>query len=239
MDTPRVYWAARTYHSWWGPGNHHFILIRTLRPICGFAPVLHRGDGFMTLGAFNVNNVVTFQGNHFGDVQGMKRIVDQAPDWESWDIMKDQRVSRDGHAFACELVRRCLVFKSNTRTHPVPYDLLGDDCAPWIHTLLGECGISWDECKRLGKLDTYPQHRRLSFPEKMFRRHLPPGTQPQPGQPAKRIHVVEPGDWLSKIALKYYGDIHSWDKIYNHPDNLKEIGPNPDLIKPGQQLVIP
>ncbi len=60
--------------------------------------------------------------------------------------------------------------------------------------------------------------------------HLPPTGKP-------RIHVVVAGDWLSKIALKYYGDAMKYPVI--HRANLAVIGPDPNLIKPGQRLVIP
>lgn len=60
-----------------------------------------------------------------------------------------------------------------------------------------------------------------------------------PTKNGQRIHVVQPGDWLSKIAQTYYGDMNKWEIIYKFPPNLKEIGPNPDLIKPGQKLIIP
>lgn len=53
----------------------------------------------------------------------------------------------------------------------------------------------------------------------------------------QRIHIVQSGDWLSKIALKYYGNAMKYDVI--HKANLAVIGPNPDVIKPGQRLVIP
>lgn len=81
-----------------------------------------------------------------------------------------------------------------------------------------------------------------------------PGIDPQPGNPyrpqpgkpyrpqpgnGQRIHIVKSGDWLSKIAITYYGDMNKWPVIYNHPQNKKTIGPNPDMIKPGQRLVIP
>jgi hypothetical protein len=55
----------------------------------------------------------------------------------------------------------------------------------------------------------------------------------------RRTHVVKPGDWLSKIAQTYYGDINKWRTIYEVPENKRTIGPNPDLIKPGQELIIP
>jgi len=73
--------------------------------------------------------------------------------------------------------------------------------------------------------------------------YLPPtgAYPPQPGKPGyvPRIHIVKSGDWLSKIAITYYGDMNKWPDIYNHPQNKQTIGPNPDLIQPGQRLVIP
>jgi len=58
-----------------------------------------------------------------------------------------------------------------------------------------------------------------------------------PKPPGARYHVVAPGDWLSKVAKKHYGDIHKWPVIYE--GNRKTIGNNPDLIHPGQRLWIP
>jgi len=63
-----------------------------------------------------------------------------------------------------------------------------------------------------------------------------PVTTPIPGRPA-RIHIVKPGDWLSKISQTYYGDINKWTIIYKA--NKSVIGSNPNLIMPGMQLVIP
>src|SRR5688572_22223371 len=115
MDEPRIYWAARNFHSslWWSSGNHHFILIRTLRPIGIFSPVLHNGDGFITLGAVNVNDVVTFRPNHQGDVDAFKRIISQAPNWESCVFAEKRRVSRGGRNFAEQLAQACMKFRSN------------------------------------------------------------------------------------------------------------------------------
>ena len=71
--------------------------------------------------------------------------------------------------------------------------------------------------------------------------YLPPTGDypPDPKRPGyvPRIHIVKQGDWLSKIAITYYGDMNKWDVIYKR--NIDQIGPNPDLIKPGQRLVIP
>lgn len=52
-----------------------------------------------------------------------------------------------------------------------------------------------------------------------------------------RRHTVVSGDSLSKIAKQHYGDANKWRRIYDA--NRQTIGDNPDLIKPGQDLVIP
>jgi hypothetical protein len=63
---------------------------------------------------------------------------------------------------------------------------------------------------------------------------ITPGTR---GMAGLRTHVVQPGDYLMKIAKQYYGDPQAWRKIYDV--NRTTIGPNPDKIFPGQQLMIP
>ncbi len=78
-----------------------------------------------------------------------------------------------------------------------------------------------------------------------LQRLTPPSIPKQPGRGIplpggnQRIYIVKPGDWLSKIALAYYGDASKWTKIYDVPANKKEIGTNPDLIEPGMRLQIP
>lgn len=52
-----------------------------------------------------------------------------------------------------------------------------------------------------------------------------------------RYHVVRPGDWLSKLAKHYYGNEFKWPVIYE--GNRRVIGSNPNLIRPGQKLLIP
>ncbi|HUL76112.1 MAG TPA: LysM peptidoglycan-binding domain-containing protein [Vicinamibacteria bacterium] len=48
---------------------------------------------------------------------------------------------------------------------------------------------------------------------------------------------VKPGDSLSKIAKDVYDDGGKYMKIYEA--NKATIGDNPNLIKPGQKLVLP
>ena len=50
-------------------------------------------------------------------------------------------------------------------------------------------------------------------------------------------HVVVSGDTLSGLAKKYYDDAGKYMEIYEANKDL--IGDNPDLIKPGMELVIP
>ena len=57
----------------------------------------------------------------------------------------------------------------------------------------------------------------------------------RPSLPA--VHVVESGDTLSAIALKYYGNAALWTEIYKA--NKRTIGDDPGKIFPGQELKIP
>lgn len=49
-------------------------------------------------------------------------------------------------------------------------------------------------------------------------------------------YTVKSGDSLSKIAKQFYGDGSKWKII--HSANSEKI-PNPDLIHPGLELIIP
>lgn len=53
----------------------------------------------------------------------------------------------------------------------------------------------------------------------------------------RTTHTVRLGDTLSKLALHYYHNPQLWPKIY--AANKVVIGPNPDMVRPGQVLVIP
>jgi hypothetical protein len=67
---------------------------------------------------------------------------------------------------------------------------------------------------------------------------VPSAPPPVPGGGATvKIVIVAPGDTLSKIAQKAYGDSSLWYKVYEA--NKSTIGANPNMIKAGQKLVIP
>ncbi len=63
--------------------------------------------------------------------------------------------------------------------------------------------------------------------------------------PAGETYVVQANDWLSKLALKYYGDMFAYDKIVAATNAKAAEDPsfavidNPDVIEVGQKLWIP
>ncbi|KIX21386.1 peptidase M23B [Flavobacterium sp. 316] len=55
-------------------------------------------------------------------------------------------------------------------------------------------------------------------------------------KPEAQFHTVEKGEWLSKIAAKYYGDANKYNVIFEANKPMLE---HPDKIYPGQVLRIP
>jgi nucleoid-associated protein YgaU len=72
-----------------------------------------------------------------------------------------------------------------------------------------------------------------------LRKEAPAPASPPPAAASAsttRTYVVVSGDSLSKISKKFYGDANQWRKIFEaNRDQIKD----PDLIHPGQKLVIP
>jgi len=58
-------------------------------------------------------------------------------------------------------------------------------------------------------------------------------------QSGSACYTVVTGDTLSKISLFYYGSdsAENVQKIYY--SNMKTIGPNPNVLSPGQRLYLP
>ena len=56
-----------------------------------------------------------------------------------------------------------------------------------------------------------------------------------PAPPRRRTYTVRKGDTLSAIAQRL--GLSSWHALYEANRDL--IGPDPDLIRPGQVLVVP
>lgn len=63
-----------------------------------------------------------------------------------------------------------------------------------------------------------------------------PAAAPKTNPKNKGTYVVKRGDTLWAIAKKYYGNGAQYPKIYNANRNIIK---NPNLIYPGQKLVIP
>jgi nucleoid-associated protein YgaU len=61
-------------------------------------------------------------------------------------------------------------------------------------------------------------------------------NEPRNITPAGKTYTVVQGDSLSKIAKREYGDASKWRQIYQANRDVIE---NPDLIEPGQNLIIP
>jgi LysM repeat protein len=68
---------------------------------------------------------------------------------------------------------------------------------------------------------------------------VPTQTAPvtPPAAPQQRIHTVTHGENLTVIASRY--GLANWRQIYDIPQNRAVIGGDPNLIKEGQQLIIP
>lgn len=61
-------------------------------------------------------------------------------------------------------------------------------------------------------------------------------ADPTPTSTGIRHYTVKPGDTLSHIAQRYYGRASEWHRIH---DANRDLIDDPDLIQPGQDLVIP
>lgn len=59
---------------------------------------------------------------------------------------------------------------------------------------------------------------------------------PAPARPTLQTYVVQPGDTLTKIAIKIYNDPRQWEKIF---EANRAIMGSPTQIKVGQTLIIP
>lgn len=63
-------------------------------------------------------------------------------------------------------------------------------------------------------------------------------TEPQAEGPGGvKTYIIRPGDSLSTVANKFYGDPTLWRTIYNF--NRDKIGDNPNAIKAGMDLKVP
>jgi heat shock protein HslJ len=71
---------------------------------------------------------------------------------------------------------------------------------------------------------------------------VPQPIQAQGALACAETYTVQPGDWLSKVAQRYYGDPLAYDQLVTaanaNPDDEYTDIENPDLIEPGWLLCI-
>ena len=118
----------------------------------------------------------------------------------------------------------------------------GDTLWGLAETHLGD-GYRWQEIAELNQGRVMSEGRTFNNPRSIEpgwelllpadARNIPNGQVP--GSPAER--VVESGDTLSGIALETAGDAEEWQALYEA--NKDVVGSDPDLIYPGQVLVLP
>jgi nucleoid-associated protein YgaU len=65
-----------------------------------------------------------------------------------------------------------------------------------------------------------------------IRQSVPPPEPP----PDAETYTVQPGDSLSKIALRFYGKASLWPRIF---EANRDVLDSPSLIRPGMVLKIP
>ncbi|MBL8181579.1 MAG: LysM peptidoglycan-binding domain-containing protein [Blastocatellia bacterium] len=99
---------------------------------------------------------------------------------------------------------------------------------------------AFHQCKeRLAReVETRP-HPGFEIPERTMPGGGVGGHVPERGHDGreKRHYIVKSGDWLSKIAEKYYGDMMKYIPL--HKANIGVIGPDANKIEPNQKLWIP
>ena len=124
---------------------------------------------------------------------------------------------------------------------PASYTVKAGDHLWKIAEMYFQSGYNWIDIAQennLGNPDALLIGQKITIPDVAPRqltveKLLPLGQEPiSPGK-----YTVQEGDWLSKIALRAYGDIYAWEKIYEANKDL--IGPSPHLIEIGQVLTIP
>ncbi|HEY0771569.1 MAG TPA: LysM peptidoglycan-binding domain-containing protein [Sphingobacteriaceae bacterium] len=93
----------------------------------------------------------------------------------------------------------------------------------------------------MGLLDFFK--KGVEKPAEQKAANTPRQAQPQSSGAAsgqrtvqQREYVIKPGDSLSKIVKQVYGNAADWQKIYQANRNTIK---DPDLIHPGQKIILP
>ncbi len=86
----------------------------------------------------------------------------------------------------------------------------------------------------MGLMDFFKKGVEKPVEPKTQKVQTPPPSMKAPE--AVKEYTIERGDTLSKIAKKFYGNAGDWKKIY---EANKTTIKNPDLIYPGEKIIIP
>ncbi len=88
----------------------------------------------------------------------------------------------------------------------------------------------------MGILDFFKKGTEKPIEKKPAEKSANVQRAPQPSTTTIRSYTIKSGDSLSKIAKQFYGNANAWDKIYKaNQDKIKD----PNLIHPGQEIIIP
>lgn len=116
----------------------------------------------------------------------------------------------------------------------------GDTLWGLAETHLGD-GFRWQEIADLNKGRVMADGRVFNNPRSIepgWELLLPADATNLPGEKASKTeHTVAPTETLSGIALETTGDADNWPALYEA--NQDVIGSDPDLIHPGQVIVLP
>ncbi len=102
----------------------------------------------------------------------------------------------------------------------------------FLALIMTSCGDKAPELKEEAK----PELKQDVLPLDTIQEETVIDDVTEPVQQGPRIFVVQKGAWIYDIARKEYNDIHAWRKIY---EANKDKIVDPDLIYPGQELVLP
>lgn len=117
---------------------------------------------------------------------------------------------------------------------PINHDVCFDGDGSFEHEWLGGHGDCWYSLRFVEARELVVTTAKVPVLVA-----APSAPQPRPAPPPPKTYTVKKGDTLWGIAVKFLKNGARWPEIYNIPANKKVIGPNPNLIYPGQVLRIP
>lgn len=138
------------------------------------------------------------------------------------------------------ILREAEVFHNGQRLGPVGSTLLAETFVALINcsrtSVLREADGNWRPTLPSLRPGHYTMVDLLLLVNDLNPLGAPAEALPPPPPPPQRNHVVQPGETLRSIAARFLGDERRWREIY---ELNKERIANPNLIRPGLELLIP